>query len=205
MSEKVLCFKKDFMGGFTNLNGSITDVYDSNLYWLNHCYSNAEYLERSIVEGNPDYKQLIPYVVALNFSGKEPKVFSYTRAGSEDRLKDLISIGLGGHINPCDFSDSFITTVNNNVVRELCEELDLGEFEARDAISNRMSMVESIIYLSSDNDSTVNDDHLGIMLKVHLPSSVTMSSEGKDSKWRSLEELKSCNLEDWSRIALGIL
>ncbi|HVJ81830.1 MAG TPA: phosphoesterase, partial [Planctomycetia bacterium] len=58
------------------------------------------YLPRAEAELDPSFKQLVPYAVLRAGNA----VFTYRRgkAGSESRLHDLWSIGIGGHVNPED-------------------------------------------------------------------------------------------------------
>ncbi len=58
------------------------------------------FLPRSHAEDDPNFKQLIPYVV-LKY---RDQVFHYRRGqgAGEKRLRALRSIGIGGHINPSD-------------------------------------------------------------------------------------------------------
>jgi predicted NUDIX family phosphoesterase len=57
------------------------------------------FVERRRAEVTPEWKQPIPYVAVCC----EDKVFTMTRlTGGEARLHGKRSIGVGGHINPCD-------------------------------------------------------------------------------------------------------
>jgi predicted NUDIX family phosphoesterase len=60
----------------------------------------AFFARRDQVEENPSLKQIIPYTVVRHAA----RIFlvGRTRRGSEARLREKLSIGLGGHINPVD-------------------------------------------------------------------------------------------------------
>src|SRR5438034_890459 len=78
-----------------------------------------EFRPRYEVETDPEFKQLIPYVVLK--CGE--LVFHYRRgsSGTEKRLEALRSIGIGGHISEADASggdDPYQT----GMLRELTEE-----------------------------------------------------------------------------------
>ena len=62
----------------------------------------GEFRVRSRVETNERFRQIIPYAVLE----QESHIFLVERlkAGSEARLHNRLSIGLGGHINPVDGS-----------------------------------------------------------------------------------------------------
>jgi predicted NUDIX family phosphoesterase len=61
---------------------------------------HAFFARRDQVEEDPSLKQIIPYTVVRH----DARIFlvGRTRRGSETRLREKLSIGLGGHINPVD-------------------------------------------------------------------------------------------------------
>ncbi len=61
---------------------------------------NLSFIPRHDAEHDPSFKQIIPYVVVR----WRDQVFHYTRGhgATEKRLRALRSVGVGGHINPCD-------------------------------------------------------------------------------------------------------
>lgn len=83
---------------------SITEViapYDDKL--RSEWNDQAVFISREICETDPNYLQLIPYVVLIDFDGNfAPQVVSYRRPvkNTEQRLASLHSIGFGGHVEP---------------------------------------------------------------------------------------------------------
>lgn len=82
------------------------------------------WLPRSQAEHEPRNKQWIPYVLLLN---PHQQLAAYTRNGTENRLHGLWSLGIGGHINPCDAPPpdqnfNWRHTIQNGLRRELAEE-----------------------------------------------------------------------------------
>ena len=65
------------------------------------------FMNRSQVEDDPDYKQLVPYVI-MSYEGKYLSYVRGKRAG-EKRLVEHRSIGIGCHINPSDDMPLFNT------------------------------------------------------------------------------------------------
>jgi len=63
--------------------------------------SNQSFRPRSLVEDDPSFKQLIPYVILECNDENETRLFRYTRGKGqgEKRLHALQSIGIGGHIS----------------------------------------------------------------------------------------------------------
>lgn len=60
----------------------------------------GRYLPRPAAEVNRAWKQVIPYLVLRD--GERWFLMRRTRAGSDARLHDRCSIGVGGHLNPGD-------------------------------------------------------------------------------------------------------
>ena len=56
------------------------------------------FVPRSAAEEDTKKKQIIPYIILQTADGG--MTAAYNRQGSEKRLHDLWSIGIGGHINP---------------------------------------------------------------------------------------------------------
>ncbi|MEA2610646.1 MAG: hypothetical protein QOG32_372, partial [Chloroflexota bacterium] len=58
------------------------------------------YEPRAAMEIDPDYKQVIPYLVLRD--GERYFLMQRTTAGADARLHGRFSIGIGGHLNPGD-------------------------------------------------------------------------------------------------------
>ena len=111
------------------------------------------FMNRSQVEKNPDYKQLIPYVI-MGYDGKYLSYVRGKRAG-ETRLIGNRSIGIGGHINPVDwtlFSAEPYKTYLEAVDREVAEE-----------VSVETGHTNHIVALLNDESNEVGSVHLGIV------------------------------------------
>ena len=63
--------------------------------------ANQSFRPRSLVEDDPSFKQLIPYVILECNDESETRLFRYTRGKGqgEKRLHALQSIGIGGQIS----------------------------------------------------------------------------------------------------------
>jgi len=75
-------------------------------------------------EEDESIQQIIPYVIVKC----KNKLFFYKRSGtiSETRLRNLYTIGVGGHINPIDISNGN-DLIQEGMKRELEEEIIIGE------------------------------------------------------------------------------
>lgn len=145
-------------------------------------------VDRDEVENNPDFKQLIPYVVITdeNFN-----VLTYTRKGSEKRLVGQKSIGFGGHWKT---EESFITCFKRELTEEIGLNLQYGEYEV---------LVEDIIYSEA---TPVDSVHMGILLLIEVYSeefgnATYAEDEVRDVKLTSIEDINPDELETWSKIA----
>jgi len=108
------------------------------------------FADRATAEMNKAWKQLIPYVILV----KDDEVYVTERlSDSEQRLKGLLSVGLGGHIEATDASDSITGCVNRGMHRELREEAEINSH-------GKPPMPIGIVY---DDLTDVGQVHLGIV------------------------------------------
>ena len=62
--------------------------------------SHGTYRRRGDAEDDPSWKQVIPYLALRD--GDDIFLMRRSRAGSDVRLHDRYTIGIGGHVNPED-------------------------------------------------------------------------------------------------------
>jgi predicted NUDIX family phosphoesterase len=167
------------------------DYYTPLLFRSEH----FQFLPRSKAETDPAFKQLIPYVVLRH--GDD--VFCYRRgkAGGEQRLHALRSIGVGGHIGKADIADNDLS-YRRAMLRELEEEIDL-----------RCKYQERCLGIINDDSTPVGQVHLGIVHLFHLEGRVISPREDalRDGQLLSLAVLKNCRheFETWSQFVLDVL
>ncbi|MGE9289677.1 MAG: hypothetical protein ACQKBT_01725 [Puniceicoccales bacterium] len=77
--------------------------------------------ERSALEEDPRFLQLIPYAL---LTGPEGTVWAYRRTGGDPRLAQRRSVGVGGHVDEVDKRQSLLETARAALQRELSEELE---------------------------------------------------------------------------------
>jgi predicted NUDIX family phosphoesterase len=150
----------------------------------------GEYRDRAAMERDPSYKQVIPYLVLRD--GDAWFLMRRTRAGGDERLHDLWSIGVGGHLNPGDGG------LARGLLREWQEEV-LADFvpEFRP------------IGLLNDDTTDVGRVHLGVVY--------VADAGGRDVTIREIDKLSgefvptsvvaavSAQLETWSSIVFDFL
>lgn len=200
MSEQVLCFPEyllDTFAGFDNARYVKDETAMAEAMLTILAPQNLKYIDRAYAEKEPAWKQVIPYCV-LREDGTG-KVFAYqrTKKGNEARLHDKWSVGVGGHINPVDGKPGE-EAYGSAMLRELEEEVGLC-----------YSMTEPATILGMIYDSTneVGKVHFGV---VHQLTVVSSALQFKDSAlsngyFRSVESVKTLDLENWSRIVADSL
>jgi predicted NUDIX family phosphoesterase len=157
--------------------------------------SNQSFRPRSIVEDDPSYKQLIPYVILECNDDQHTRLFRYTRGKGqgEKRLHALQSIGIGGHISVEDAQGE--DWYRNGMQRELSEEV-LIECGGKD----------QIVGLIYDDTSEVGRVHLGIVHVLHLASCKANAREDHllEAGFFPLEQIKhqQAQMETWSQLCL---
>ena len=155
------------------------------------------FMSRSAAEENPDYKQLIPYVI-MSCEGRYLSYVRGKRAG-EKRLVGNRSIGIGGHINPCDdmplFDVDFRETYQAAVDREVDEEV---------CVETRHS--DSIVALLNDDSNEVGRVHLGIVHHWVLEAEKVSRCEQMITQMTFMSAAELCevrdSLETWSQLCL---
>ncbi|MEA2518175.1 MAG: hypothetical protein QOF49_255 [Chloroflexota bacterium] len=149
---------------------------------------------RSQMEIDPAWKQVIPYPVLRDGDGWF--LMKRTRAGSDSRLHDRWSIGVGGHVNPDDGAlDGSLTTA---LRREWDEELDVD-------------FVPELRFVG-----LLNDDSTPVG-RVHLGAVFVGDAAGRPIAIREVDKLSghvataaevdavADQLETWSRIVYDFL
>jgi len=119
------------------------------------------FVERAYAERTPHLKQIIPYGVVV--SGGEVLLLKRLSKGGEKRLHDKLSIGVGGHINPCDAEADRNGLLDAATHRELAEELAF----------DRIASVRSVGILNDDSNS-VGAVHLGLVQVVTIDGPVSI-------------------------------
>jgi len=152
--------------------------------------------QRGLLENDPSYKQIIPYLVLLH----DKKIFYYIRPGAinEQRLANKLSIGVGGHVELEDVAHAD-ETIQAAVLREAKEEvgkdISVENIKPLGFISSEVSDVErvhlGILMLSEleGNQLTVADDEIGMH---GFATAKQMEQMMQDEKY---------SVENWTQIA----
>jgi len=155
------------------------------------------FMPRSAAENDPDYKQLIPYII-MGCNGKYLNYVRGKRAG-EKRLVGNRSMGIGGHVNPIDANGGCLSQSEkmyfSAVEREIEEEVNV-----------QTGYKDNIVALLNDDTNEVGQVHLGVVHFWDLESEdvtrreqmITQINFMTPSELRDVRE----SMETWSQLCL---
>jgi predicted NUDIX family phosphoesterase len=185
-SEQVLCVKREDMFPDGAWHGFVSKDLDRHQATIRE---NHFFMARDSVENDPEYQQIIPYVVFRH----DPHYFltHRLRASSEKRLRKQYSLGIGGHINPGDLEAG--DPILDGLKREWSEEVVYdGRFEAQ------------LIGLLNDDSSPVSKVHLGVVFLVDgdSPNISIRETDKLAGELLTLEEMRIyyLGMESWSQM-----
>lgn len=188
--EYVLVVKTEKLSQF--ISGRTGLITESNAEMLDIIRAEHEFIPRPDAENDPGYKQIIPYVVLRR--GDEIFMTRRLKKGGEARLHGLMSIGVGGHINPVDDVDR-----ENVLLRGLERELDEEvEIEHRGGLHP--------VGFINDDTNGVGSAHLGLCYTLPVEGEVRVrETEKLEGGWTTAAELLGNwdMLETWTQIALN--
>lgn len=155
-------------------------------------------MDRQLAEEDERKLQLIPYMIL-----KTPtRLFAYERlkGGNEDRLHNMQSIGIGGHVEKTEGVKSFWEQVECAAFAELGEEVILPD----NVDVKEITFTGDIIY---DDSNAVGRVHLGVLSIIELPECTLEVGEPDKiaGLFYDLNNLKDNvdldKFETWSQIA----
>ncbi len=143
------------------------------------------FIDRDKAETDETKKQIIPYCMVT--CGRRILLVERKNPG-EGRLKGLLAIGIGGHINPEDAGQQILL---NAAKRELTEEL----------IFSRNKTPEPVGFLNLD-DTPVNRVHFGVVYRIEVTEDVEVIDEGLEGRLENVSDLAPFieKMEGWSKV-----
>ena len=191
--ENVLVFPRSLfeqLGVFQGFNAEVDRYLEIILDKKNNTFKL-----RAQAETDPNYKQIIPYVVITD--GKSILHYVRGKKGGEQRLVAKGSIGIGGHINDDDHTLFAFgkQAFQDAVKREVCEELSIqGELLARP------------VGLINDDSTEVGRVHFGVVHVLFCTHDKVKKNEQviTQVEFIPIEELKKKRdqMETWSQLCL---
>jgi predicted NUDIX family phosphoesterase len=164
---------------------------------------NVLFQPRSEAEKNPNFKQLIPYMIFCH-TGSDGivRLFQYVRGKGmgERRLHSKRSVGVGGHLSSDDRNESVQNhdLYREGMLRELREEVVLNS-----------KFTEYCVGLINDDETEVGQVHLGIVHRFDLDEPNVISNEPDliESGFVPVSEMLHdlSTFESWSAICIKAL
>jgi len=179
----------------TKIAPFLTGVFSSaNLQnALEFILGNHSFRSRDLVENDPSFKQIIPYVLIAH--QEQYLLTQRTSRQTESRLHGKYSIGIGGHINDLEKPGATEDVIQAGLERELTEEVELR--------GKRVSL--NLSGIISDDSTPVGSVHLGLVFVLHTdsPEFAVRETELMTAQWAPVEMLreKLALMESWSQIA----
>ncbi len=161
---------------------------------LKKVVQNGVFRERSILEEDPSFKQLITYAI-IDFN--ESFCLFKRRSGQrEKRLHNKFTLGAGGHMNPGISEDQGEQYIIKELKRELFEEVRFLNG----------CLIEDLKFIGFINDDTipVGRHHIGLAYKISVTNKniVINETDKMTSVWIDKADLTEFyeGLETWSKI-----
>lgn len=201
-----------FLNGIVDVKNWLKEVVDPEVIFA----------RRNYLETNPNYRQLLPYIVVYCIENDTIKVLTYqrTKKVGETRLGGKCSIGIGGHVDlEVDmFRNNETPTIEKILhyaaTREVYEEIK-PSWAAN--FINEVNRYQDHQYIILDSTDDVGKVHAGLAYFVDISSlneiykgeaiNVIDFKEEELTKvgFLTLEELEKLNLENWSIIVKNTL
>lgn len=189
--ENVLTVKRELIADMLPLKGITTANCDK---MVDIILGNHQFLLRPEAENDPTHKQIIPYVTVCR--GDEVFVMRRLKKGGETRLHGLLSIGVGGHINPEADGDGS-DVLFRGMKREIEEEVSIGQM-------GRLTPSGII----NDDTTEVGSVHLGLFFTLEITGEVTVrETEKLEGFWVKRCDLPALSeqMETWSQFVTEAL
>jgi predicted NUDIX family phosphoesterase len=185
-SEQVLVVKREDIFPDGAWHGFVSDRLERHQAVIREHHF---FMARAKVEDDPNYQQIIPYVVFRH--GDLYFLTHRLRASSEKRLRKQYSLGVGGHINPGDLDAG--DPIQDGLKREWEEEVIYeGSFDAK------------LIGLLNDDSSPVSKVHLGVVFLVDgdTPHIAIRETDKLAGELLTLEQMRIyyLGMESWSQM-----
>ena len=214
--EEILVFDKE---AFDSI---YADIPEEGVFTLgNDIYAEQDLLEfldskwnqygsvqrRGDMEKDKNFKQVIPSMIIK----RGDEYFTYTRleGGGESRLHGKSSITIGGHANDVEDYWNFEHLMAVNAKRELEEEVYVLDENGKE-IDNHLRLTKnmSIKGLIYNSLTDVDAVHIGLLTMIEIPEDWNVEVKETDvleGKFRTVEEIKELELENWTKSALEVL
>jgi len=203
MDEQLLCFNSKLLPE----DLGVACVFYDNSLW-DRILNNLEIVPRTQAETDYTRKQLVAYILVR--SGELILTYRRTPKTNEQRLRELYSIGIGGHVNVEDRSQFSLFSTDTEFNIEFIRDAAWREINEEISIGSRVVREPEIIGFINDDSNDVGRVHFGIVWQLDIEKA-EVSAKGS----RGLGELEFNPLlhllankdqfESWSRLLIEYL
>ncbi len=183
-NENILVVKREKLFPNTAFQGLVATAQPM----LEIINQEKEFKPRPQMEEDPNYKQIIPYLL---FKYQDRYFLMQRKATSTDqRLKNKYTLGIGGHMRQEDMSEH--STI-----------FDWGNREFHEEIDYTGTLKITTLGILNDDSNAVGQVHLGLVLLLEGDcSDIKIRSELKSGQLLTAQELLTYydDMETWSQI-----
>jgi len=207
-NENVLVFPRSLfeqLGVFQGFSADANRYLQAILDPKNHSF-----MPRAQAETDPNFKQVIPYVLITD--GKSILHYVRGKKAGEQRLVAKGSVGIGGHINDVDYKEPLLAFTKEPLLASTFgnqEFQDAVEREVREELSIQGVFDAKPIGLINDDSTGVGRVHFGVVHVLFcMPDKVKKNEQViTQVEFMPIEELKAKReqMETWSQICLDNL
>lgn len=188
--EHILVVKrKDLFANKAAWSGLKQVNFDTYLEIINQ---KKEFLPRSLMETDPTYKQIIPYLV---FKYQETCFLMQRQDNaSEKRLQNKYSLGIGGHIRKEDLTEQSI--------------FDWAQREFHEEVAYEGNLIVKPLGILNDDSNAVGQVHIGFVILLEGEhANISHKFELKSGELLTLDNMKPyfTQMEPWSQIVFEFL
>lgn len=175
----------EIIAPFSGFRRSVAEDLES---FARRLEDRGELRPRDVVEEDPSWQQIIPYVVLRH--GSDVLLMERLATQGEKRLHNKLSIGVGGHVN-AEREEGSTPILIRGLEREVREEVDLDDVPPA-----------RLLGFLKDDSNAVGAVHFGVVCEAHVDRAVGIrETDRMAGRWVAPRELRECRdrLESWSR------
>lgn len=182
--EHILVVKRDTLfpeGAWQGLKTINPESY------LELIHQNKEFLPRILMEQDPAYKQIIPYLVFKH--ADTYFLMQRKKKASETRLQSKYSLGIGGHIREEDMENATL--------------IDWAQREFEEEVAYSGSLRISPLGILNDDSNPVGQVHIGFVFLIEGDSNaISVKEELHSGALYTLDECEEFypHMESWTQI-----
>ena len=193
--ERSDLFESFYPQGFTSLS-NVLDELDTMA-----CLHEGFFVQRSVAEHRPDWKQIIPYAVLRQ--GDKVWLMTRSKEGGEDRLHDMKYIGVGGHTNPYDEDYGNVPCWDRAMEREFNEEAEVWLEGVRLIDPDELHV--RVLGFINDDSNAVGAVHFGLVYELQIPEGAVVVTEDKGA-WVHIDDVDGLDegeVENWTKLIIS--